>query len=97
MACENTRYARGGQLSEWLAAARHIHFIGICGAGMRSLARMCHEGGYLVTGSDDDPVGEGGLALSLSGKANSEYPTTYSYSLLIACLLRQRKWKVPLP
>ena len=67
MATENTRYARTGELSEWLATAGRIHFIGICGAGMRALARICHDRGYTVTGSDDDPVGEGGLALSLAG------------------------------
>ena len=32
--------------------------IGICGAGMRVLARMCAERGYTVTGSDHDPSGE---------------------------------------
>ena len=67
MASENTRYAREGRLSEWLAAARHVHFVGICGAGMRSLARCCLLNGYTVTGSDDAPHGEGGLSLSLCG------------------------------
>ncbi len=48
MATQNTRYAREGKLSEWLAASKHIHFIGICGAGMRSLARICHEAGSRI-------------------------------------------------
>lgn len=33
---------------------RHIHLMGICGAGMASLAGMLREKGYLVTGSDQD-------------------------------------------
>jgi UDP-N-acetylmuramate: L-alanyl-gamma-D-glutamyl-meso-diaminopimelate ligase len=32
---------------------RHIHFIGVCGTGMASLAAMLQERGYQVTGSDE--------------------------------------------
>jgi len=32
---------------------RHIHFIGICGTGMASLAAMLQERGYEVAGSDE--------------------------------------------
>lgn len=67
MAIENTRYAKEGRLGEWLRTAQRLHFIGICGAGMRTLAALCQRRGYLVTGSDDDTRGEGALALGLLG------------------------------
>ncbi len=38
---------------------KHIHFIGICGAGMAAIASMMQDNGYIVTGSDDgfyDPI-----------------------------------------
>ncbi len=31
---------------------KHIHFIGICGSGMGSLAGLCKEAGFTVTGPD---------------------------------------------
>ncbi len=34
---------------------RHIHFMGICGVGMASLAGMLKEKGYHITGSDSNP------------------------------------------
>src|SRR5262245_43155579 len=34
-------------------AIRRIHFIGICGTGMASLAAMLQEKGYEVSGSDE--------------------------------------------
>lgn len=67
MTVENTRFARSGELGEWLARARHIHMLGICGAGMRVLAGMLLDLGYTVTGSDADFRGEGALALGLLG------------------------------
>jgi UDP-N-acetylmuramate: L-alanyl-gamma-D-glutamyl-meso-diaminopimelate ligase len=38
---------------------KHIHFIGICGAGMAGIATMMTREGYIVTGSDEgfyDPI-----------------------------------------
>ncbi len=35
-------------------AVRHIHFMGICGTGMASLAGMLREKGYRITGSDQN-------------------------------------------
>ena len=67
MAIENTRYAREGRLTGWLRTAHRLHFIGVCGAGMRTLAALSLQHGYLVTGSDDDTRGEGALALGLLG------------------------------
>ncbi len=32
---------------------KHMHFVGICGTGMASLAAMLKEGGYVVSGSDE--------------------------------------------
>jgi len=37
----------------WLDRIHRIHFIGICGAGMASLAAMLKERGYEVSGSDE--------------------------------------------
>lgn len=37
----------------FLDKIRHVHFIGICGTGMASLAAMLQERGYKVTGSDE--------------------------------------------
>ena len=34
-------------------AIQRIHFIGICGTGMASLAAMLKDGGYAVSGSDE--------------------------------------------
>jgi UDP-N-acetylmuramate: L-alanyl-gamma-D-glutamyl-meso-diaminopimelate ligase len=31
----------------------HIHFIGICGAGMSAVAKLCQDLGYIITGSDE--------------------------------------------
>lgn len=67
MAIENTHYAREGKLAGPLASARHLRFIGVCGAGMRTLAALAAREGYLVSGSDDDTRGEGALALGLLG------------------------------
>ena len=67
MSVENTRYAAEGELGVLLARARRIHFIGIAGAGMRVLAKMCADRGYTVTGSDGNCTGEGALSLSISG------------------------------
>lgn len=64
---ENTRSLEGEALIALLGGIRRIHFVGICGAGMRVLARMCHLRGYSISGSDADPHGEGGLALGLLG------------------------------
>ncbi len=50
---DNTMYGKTGELSVWLRGARRLHMIGILGAGMRPLARMAHDLGYTVTGSDD--------------------------------------------
>ena len=69
MRSENTCLSGDGTLQRLLQEVTHIHFIGICGAGMRVLARMCLGRGYTVTGSDSTPDGEGGLALSLAGVA----------------------------
>src|SRR2546425_11678579 len=33
---------------------RHIHFIGICGTAMATLAAMLQESGYRVSGSDQN-------------------------------------------
>jgi UDP-N-acetylmuramate--alanine ligase len=37
---------------ERIAAGSHVHFIGIGGSGLSGIARMLHESGYTVTGSD---------------------------------------------
>ncbi len=37
----------------WTPNIRRIHFLGICGTGMASLAAMLKERGYEVTGSDE--------------------------------------------
>ncbi|MBI4367290.1 MAG: hypothetical protein HY543_10765 [Deltaproteobacteria bacterium] len=33
---------------------KHLHFLGICGMGMGSLAGLCHAAGHRVTGSDEN-------------------------------------------
>ncbi len=68
MATENTGYAREGKLAVWLSEAHRIHMIGICGAGMRVLARLLADKGYAVTGSDSGSL-DGAMALSLAGIA----------------------------
>lgn len=38
-----------------LKGKKHIHFIGIGGSGMFPLARILHDEGYFLTGSDNNP------------------------------------------
>jgi len=42
-----------------LAGRRHIHFVGVGGIGMSSLARLLHARGFVVSGSDRDPGDQG--------------------------------------
>ncbi|VFM95041.1 MAG: UDP-N-acetylmuramate--L-alanine ligase [Candidatus Kentron sp. G] len=38
--------------SEWMGRVRHIHFVGIGGAGMGGIAEVLHGLGYRISGSD---------------------------------------------
>nr|VFK59110.1 MAG: UDP-N-acetylmuramate--L-alanine ligase [Candidatus Kentron sp. UNK]VFK69017.1 MAG: UDP-N-acetylmuramate--L-alanine ligase [Candidatus Kentron sp. UNK] len=38
--------------SKWMGRVRHIHFVGIGGAGMGGIAEVLHTVGYRITGSD---------------------------------------------
>ncbi len=40
---------------------RHVHFMGIAGAGMSALAELCVRRGTVVTGCDNNPDGAGDL------------------------------------
>jgi UDP-N-acetylmuramate-alanine ligase len=37
-----------------LSPGAHVHFMGICGTAMASLAGLLHSRGYKVTGSDQN-------------------------------------------
>lgn len=71
MTTENTRLTAEGVLVPLLSRVRHIHFVGICGASMRTLAVACQERGYTVTGSDR-AGGDGASYLARHGIAVSE-------------------------
>lgn len=41
--------------TDFLTGKKHIHFIGIGGSGMFPIARILHDRGYYITGSDNNP------------------------------------------
>ena len=51
MSVENTHFG-ATRIGEWLKQCKHIHFIGIGGINMSSLAHITHSMGYKVSGSD---------------------------------------------
>ncbi len=51
MSTPNTHFGPEA-IGAWMAKAKHVHFVGIGGINMSSLARLCAKRGYTVSGTD---------------------------------------------